>query len=128
MVARKNIELKWKGEIYQVTPGPALLTRIEARPDGFPISELARSERFTDHAWIVFCALKEAGLNVERDVVTEAVMNDFNYWAGEVTVPLCLEIILPAARSVEESAGVEDIKAEVDETASGNGSRPATGA
>ena len=108
---RKLIDVPWKGTTYQAVPGPALINAIEARPDGIPIREIVSSIRITDHSWVIFCALRPFVPGLDRDEVTDAVMEQPQLYE-DLSLTLCLETLYPeaarkAVREQQEEAGQE---------------------
>lgn len=94
---RKPISLEWKGETHEVLCTPALLLRIEDRERGIPIRQALSSERIIDSAWVVECALTEAGAHVvNSEEVIQAAMDDMAYFAQKAA-DIMLELVLPEA-------------------------------
>ena len=126
MVDRKLVEFEWDGNQYEVVPGPALLRRIERRPDGIPIVEITNSQRFSDHGWVIYSALREVGVKVTLDEVLQAVMDDINAWT-DVSIKILLEMLVPAGSALADSDGIDDVKPDETDDTEGNSQRPMTG-
>lgn len=112
---RRNIEIEFNGKTHEIIPGPRLIAAIEQRPKGYPLIELATSERITDHAWILYCALKTKIKDLTKNQVIDIVAIDHNKYIP-ISISICAELLNPeAAREIEKN--LEKAKAQVEEQA-----------
>jgi hypothetical protein len=98
----REVEIKWGGETYTITPSNRLLRRIEREVP--LVSYLARASRDTlasETAFILAEFIRSAGGKVDEDDIFEGLMADLyeNKGAGYFAIAgqLCDAIVPPGA-------------------------------
>ncbi|MFA5703785.1 MAG: GTA-gp10 family protein [Advenella sp.] len=75
---KRKLTIEFGGESYEVSPNFDVIERIEQRFDlySFMRSISTMQSRTRDIAWVIFCALSEAGEDVMYKDIGEIVLQD----------------------------------------------------